>query len=238
MKYIKLLILTAIFVLLTACDNTYNDSNPSNSSGDSSGSSNPSDPIGEISLRIACVGDSITLGTGLSNPAANSYPPQLANIINDDSEVGNFGVKSTTLMKNASSPYWNTSEFIASHSFNPDIVVIMLGTNDTKTNNWTLNDQFVSDYTDLISSYKNLDSRPIVYICYPPPAYGEVAGITDKRIKEELIPKIRQVANNNSVTVIDVYNALSGKASLFPDKIHPNAEGARLIAETVYPVIY
>ncbi len=33
--------------------------------------------------------------------------------------------------------------------------------------------------------------------------------------------------------MIDLYAALSDKKELFPDKVHPNAEGAKLMAETI-----
>jgi lysophospholipase L1-like esterase len=220
LNYIFLLILSAFII---GCGG----------SSDSTSSPEPS-----ISLRVACVGDSITEGTGLSNPGQDSYPAQLAMMLGQDWEVQNFGKKSATLMKSGSLPYWNTSPFIPSHDFNPDVVVIMLGTNDAKSYNWANNAPFVPDYTELIQSYKNLPSAPIVYICYPPPVYVEVAGITDVRIRNEVIPKIAQVAAANGVEVIDIYNVLSNKKSLFSDGIHPNKEGARQLAEAVYQTIY
>ena len=224
MRHIKLLLLVAISTLFISC-------------GSSSDVGNDV-PEEVIDLRVACVGDSITEGTGLSNPAEDSYPSQLSKLLGEGWNIQNFGKKSATLMKSGSSPYWNTDQFIPSHDYNPDIVVIMLGTNDAKPTNWTNNSQFISDYTDLIKSYKNLPSEPIVYICYPPPVYGTVAGITDTRIKNEVIPKIAEVALKNGVSVIDIYSALSNQKELFSDLVHPNQEGARQLAETVYQTIY
>lgn len=223
MHYIKSLLLLTVIVMLNSC-------------GSSSDSSDT--PIEKETFRVACVGDSITAGSGLDNPDEESYPAQLTHILGEGFEVGNFGVSGATVLKRGNRPYWGTSQFEPSHAFNPDIVVIMLGTNDAKPSNWKYEGEFIADYTDLINSYKNLESRPIIYICYPPPVYDEVAGITDQRIKEEVIPKIAQVSTDNGVAIIDNYTALSGKESLFPDKIHPNVEGAKLIAETVYQVIY
>jgi lysophospholipase L1-like esterase len=37
--------------------------------------------------------------------------------------------------------------------------------------------------------------------------------------------------------VIDLYAALSGKPEMFPDKIHPNAAGAKVMAEAVEAAI-
>ena len=223
MKYIKVLLLTIVSIVIIGCGST---------------SDNSLDTPPNTLNRLACVGDSITEGTGLSNPRQDSYPAQLSIILGESWDVRNFGKKSATLMKNGSLPYWNTIPFVPSHEFNPDVVVIMLGTNDAKPGNWANHSTFVSDYTALIQSYKNLPSQPIVYICYPPPVYAVVAGITDTRIKNEIIPKIAQVASENDVRVIDIYSALSNKKVLFPDNVHPNKEGARQLAQTVYQTIY
>lgn len=203
------------------------------------GSSSESEtPDNRENLRISCVGDSITEGTGLSNPSQESYPAQLSSMLGEGWEVGNFGKKSATVLKTGTTPYWNTSKYIPSYDFNPGIVIIMLGTNDAKPINWTNKSQFIAHYSELIQTYKNLESQPKVYICYPPPVYGVVSGITDSRIKNEVIPKIAEVASRNNVEVIDIYSALSNKSSLFPDKVHPNKDGARVLAEKIYQTIY
>ena len=189
-------------------------------------------------LKVACVGDSITQGTGLSNPEQESYPVQLLGMLGEGWSVENFGQKGATLLQNGTSPYWNTNAFDRSHTFGPDIVVIMLGTNDAKPENWVYKDHFLSDYTELIESYRTLPSNPHIYVCLPPPVFAEVSGITNTRITTELIPLIRQVADMNSVSLIDIYSVLEGRGELFPDYIHPNATGAREIASTIYSRIY
>jgi len=238
MRYIKLILITAMSTLFIACGGS-SDNSSQNTTVSQPAEESISDNVNQSTLlRVACVGDSITAGTGLSNPEKDSYPSQLSGMLGEGWEVQNFGIKSATLMKSGSLPYWNTSMFNPSHDYNPDIVVIILGTNDAKPNNWVNKDQFIPDYTALIESYKNLPSQPIVFVCYPPPVYAEVAGITDQRIKGEVIPKISQVASINGVAVIDVYTALSNKKELFPDNVHPNVEGARQLAQTVYRSIY
>jgi len=224
----KLYLAIIMLLILTACGSSSdNESAPD--------VANP--PIKEL-LKVACIGDSITEGTGLSNPSIDSYPSQLVTILGESYEVANFGIKSATVLKQSSKPYWNTSQYSDSHLFAPDIVVIMLGTNDAKPGNWVNKDQLVSDYSDLINTYKNLETKPTVYICYPPPIYGEVAGITDSRIRNELLPLLNQVSIQNNVSIIDNYSALSGNKGWFTDNVHPNTEGARIVAETVYQVIY
>jgi len=224
MKYIKLLLLVAFSTLFISC-------------GSSSDGGNDITE-GSTHLRVACVGDSITEGTGLNNPTKDSYPSQLSDMLGEGWEVQNFGLAYATLLKSGNVPYWKTNKFTPSHEYNPDIVVIMLGTNDAKSYNWVDKDQYISDYTALIDTYKNLPSKPIVFICYPPPVYKTFSGVTDSRIRNEVIPKITQVASLNGVEIIDIYNVLSNKKELFPDGIHPNIEGARQLAQTVYQTIY
>ena len=187
-------------------------------------------------LRVACIGDSITEGVGLSD--SETYPTQLSEMLGEGYEVENFGKQSATVMKNGKVSYWNTSEYTASLNYNPDIVVMMFGTNDARPENWENNSSFISDYEDLIESYNDLSTKPIVYIAYPTPVYAVVYGITNDRIVSEVIPSIQQVADNKGLTIIDTYTPLVNKISLFPDSLHPNEEGARLIAEQVYGTIY
>ena len=189
-------------------------------------------------LRIACVGDSITEGYMLPNPSVESYPAQLAKLVVDGVVVKNFGIRGATALINSNYPYWNTSQYENSKLFTPDIVVLMFGTNDIKSVNWKNRSSFISNYSTLIKSYKKLSSKPTVYICFPPPSYTSVQGMTNKRIIEELKPDIEKVARLNEVKIIDIHALLSQKESLFPDKIHPNSEGARQIALEVYKVIY
>jgi len=187
-------------------------------------------------LRIACVGDSITEGVGLSS--SETYPSQLLSMLGEGYVVQNFGKQSATVMKNGSLPYWNTIEYINSLNYNPDIVIIMLGTNDARPENWENNSSFVSDYEDLVESYSNLPGKPIVYIAYPTPVYGDLYGITNDRVVGEVIPNIRKVAENKGIILIDTYTPLVNKISMFPDELHPDKEGARLIAEQIYVTIY
>ena len=234
MKYIKLCLFVMMGIFILGCSN----SSTKTSTSEDTPVVIEEPTVPEVTVtRVSCVGDSITAGTGISNPQKDSYPSQLAVMLGEHWEVKNFGVKSATLMKGGSLPYWNTSKYNPSHTFASNIVVIMLGTNDVKPHNWADHGKFVLDYTALIESYKNLSTQPTVYLCYPPPVYGEVAGITNKRVKNELIPLIQKVATANGVKIINIYSALNNKKALFPDKVHPNIDGARILAQTVAKAI-
>jgi lysophospholipase L1-like esterase len=49
-----------------------------------------------------------------------------------------------------------------------------------------------------------------------------------------MIPMIRAVAEKTGASVIDLHSALDGKAELFPDTVHPNDEGAKLVAAEIF----
>ena len=184
-------------------------------------------------VKIACVGDSITFGAGIKDRANNSYPSQLSGLLGAGHSVKNFGVSGTTLSKKGDRPYWTTRQFRDAIDWKPDIVVIKLGTNDTKPNNWKHEGDLAKDLKAMIATFRAQPSKPEVFLCLPVPAFPERWGIRDSVIKAELIPIIRKVAEAEKCPVIDLYKALDGKKQFFPDKIHPNKGGAEVIAKTV-----
>lgn len=195
-------------------------------------------PAGGAKVRVACVGDSITYGSGLKDREAECYPAQLQKLLGDGYEVRNFGVSGATMQRAGDKPYWKERAFEQAKAFRPEIVVIKLGTNDTKAKNWKDLARFQDDASDMLSEFAKLDPRPKkLYLCYPVPAFPGNFGIRDDLIKHEVVRCVAQVAEYRNVPVIDLYTALEGKAKLFPDKVHPNAEGARLIAEAVHQSI-
>jgi len=188
-------------------------------------------------IRVACVGDSITYGAGIKDRQRDSYPAQLGRMLGDKWQARNFGVSGATLLKKGDNPYWKQKAFKDAVAFNPHVVVIKLGTNDTKPQNWKFKEEFAGDYKDMIYAFRNMPAKPRIWICRPAPAYEERWGISDERIRAEAIPLIDRVAEKTGVQTIDLYKPLNGKPDLFPDKIHPNAAGATLMAQEIYRVL-
>ena len=188
-------------------------------------------------IRVACVGDSITYGHGIKNRLKGCYPAQLAWMLGDKWEVRNFGVSGATMLRQGDLPYWEQQAFKGVLAYNPHIVIIKLGTNDTKPQNWKYKDAFARDYADMIDRFSELPARPRIWVCYPVPAFAERWEINEFIIKNEVIPAISQVARKKRVPVINLYQPLSGKPKYFPDDIHPNAEGAFLIAKEIYKTL-
>jgi lysophospholipase L1-like esterase len=158
-------------------------------------------------------------------------------MLGDNWQVRNFGVPGATMLKKGDKPYWNQEAFRQVLAYDPHVVIVKLGTNDTKPQNWKHKDEFASDYRDMINCFEDLPAGPRIWICYPVPAYGERWGISDARIRNEVIPLLDRIAEQTNVAIIDLYKPLSNKSGLFPDRIHPNAQGAKLIAEEIYEVL-
>jgi lysophospholipase L1-like esterase len=183
-------------------------------------------------VRVACVGDSITQGSGAEN--GKSYPSQLQEMLGSAWEVGNFGVSGRTLLKKGDHPYWIEPANQNALKFKPAVVIIMLGTNDTKPQNWKFEAEFVADYTELVNSFLALESKPRVFVCRPCPVPepGKY-GINEAAIQQE-IPRIDALARDLKLGVIDMHAALEGKPQLLPDRVHPNTEGAREMAAAAF----
>ena len=188
-------------------------------------------------IKVACIGDSITFGSGIPDRAKDSYPAQLGRMLGEKWEVKNFGVSGATLLKKGNKPYWIQGAFVSALGYKPDIVVIKLGTNDTKPDNWIHAQDFAINYAEMIESFRSINKDVLIWVCLPVPAYPERWGIRDSVIKEEVVPIVKQVAAQQRVNMIDLYTALSNRPELFPDKIHPNAEGAKLMAKEVYKAL-
>lgn len=187
--------------------------------------------------KLAIIGNSITEGSGLTNPAVNSYPGQLAKMLPANWQVGNFGVSGRTMLKKGDFPIWNEQKFKDALNFEPNIVVIMLGTNDSKYYNWAYKDDFYTDYVSMIDTFSNLASNPEIYIVYPCKVFSGLYDINDVVIHDEILPIIQQVAADKNVKTIDLYTPTTDKPTLFSDGIHPTITGAHFLAEIFYTAL-
>ncbi|MBQ7471181.1 MAG: sialate O-acetylesterase, partial [Prevotella sp.] len=187
-------------------------------------------------IRVACVGNSVTYGYGLQDPATQSYPTQLQQLLGDKYEVRNFGHSGATLLSHGHRPYIKEPEFRQALDFKADLVVIHLGLNDTDPRNWPDHaDEFIGDYRALIDSFRVANPNARIWICLMTPIFHNhprfQSGTRDwhAAIQKE----IYRVATYN-VGLIDLNTPLYNHPELFPDALHPNVEGAGIIARTVY----
>lgn len=186
-------------------------------------------------VKVACVGDSITFGSGTSDPKTRSYPAVLQQLLGDRYDVRNFGHGGTRMMSETELPYVTVPEYAAAKAFLPEIVVIKLGTNDAWHGEWPkLRDRFVPDARALIASFVNLPSHPKVYVSTPAPICFAPADAARRILEDETLPLLKQAARESGVPVIDVFTPLSQHPELFPDGVHPNDAGAARLAEEIW----
>lgn len=206
-------------------------------------------PAKEGQIKVACVGDSITYGHGISNWSKNCYPALLQTLLGDTYHVSNFGSSGACVNPEGDQSYEKREIYKSALQYDADIVVIMMGTNDAKPENWTNTEDFISDYTALIKTFTDGEKAPKVYIALPTEAFytddeEKKTGITTYDIQpakiDEIVEAIKEYAQNNeSITgVIDVHTLAEAHPEWFEiDGIHPNNDGAKAIAEAVADAI-
>ncbi len=195
-------------------------------------------------IRVACVGDSITQGMGVlfDHVDRNSYPALLQGMLGGEYQVLNFGHSARTLLDSGDHPYRKSHFFAASLASDPAIVLILLGSNDSKPYNWNAA-EYERQLAELVETYKALPGRPSVYLMTPPPAFvvkgkKKVAfDIQDDVLQCEIVPTVKRVAERSRVPTIDLFAATQEHAEYFPDGVHPNAAGDKVIAQTVYAAL-
>ena len=191
--------------------------------------------------HIACVGDSVTYGCTLPLFFLRRYPAVLRRLIGSGVQVAAFAVNDRTLQDTGNKPFRKERAFRQSREFGPDTVVILLGTNDSKDVNWISAAAFRQQYAELIAAYRALSPAPRIVICTPPCAFKPFNSFfyitNDAKLDRipEIAALVRAVAEEQNLETVDLYAQTEGRRDLFgPDGLHPNAAGAKLIADTVY----
>lgn len=188
-------------------------------------------------IKVACVGDSITYGEGIPQRVHQAYPVVLQQLLGDGYQVSNFGISGSNIMKNGTLPYWEVPAFQAASEAAPGIVIIMLGTNDSRIPDRFDLETLAADAEAFIRHFQDLPSRPQVYLALPPPIVGTFTFASNRILRQQIIPALQKAAQRTGTTTIDIYQAFGDREDLFLDGIHPSAEGARLIATTIYQAL-
>jgi lysophospholipase L1-like esterase/pimeloyl-ACP methyl ester carboxylesterase len=188
-------------------------------------------------IRIACVGNSITYGAGIANRDRDSYPSVLGQMLGKGYDVRNFGYSARVMLMKGDYPYMKEKMYGEALKFNPNIVVLKLGTNDSKPHNWVFHKDFAKDMQTMITAFKQLPAKPKIYLCYPAKAFKIQYGINDSIISNAIIPIIQKLAVKNGLEIIDLHTATSNLGNHFPDCIHPDPAAAHQMAKVVYKAI-
>ncbi len=205
--------------------------------------------IKEGQIKVACIGDSITYGHGVDDWEKNNYPAQLQSMLGEEYHVANFGSSGACVNPDGDQPYRDRAVYAESLAYDADIIIFMLGTNDSKPENWTNMDEFTDDYMTLLSTYLESGKQPQVYIGVCAEAYyteknDPATGIAGYDIQPAIVDDIAEYLElmpTSSVypfSMIDIHSLTEAHPEWFEaDGIHPNADGAKAIAEAVVEAI-
>lgn len=188
-------------------------------------------------IKVACVGDSITYGHGIVNWPKNNYPTVLQNLLGEQYHVNNYGVSSFAVQENADRSYRTLPHYEESLEYHADYVVFMMGSNDSKPENWKGADAFKTDLLTLLDSYG--DAK--IILCTLSSAFfldGQNTGVTSHDIQplvvDEIAQIIRDVAAERGYELLDIHALTAENPQWFEkDGVHPNNEGAAAIAQAV-----
>jgi lysophospholipase L1-like esterase len=187
-------------------------------------------------VKVACIGDSITDGHGIDMATQFGYPALLQKKLGDGYWVKNFGVSARTMLNKGDFPYMKEKAWQDALAFKPDIVVIKLGTNDSKPHNWQYGAEFKQNLEEMVKAL----SPAKIYLCTPIPAFKPSWEINDSVIVNEIIPIQQEVARKYGLEIIDLHTQFADGADMVqPDGIHPNEKGvermASIISSTLKP---
>ena len=214
-------------------------------------------------VRVACIGNSITDGHGIDMATAYGYPAMLQKKLGQDYWVRNYGVSARTMLNKGDYPYMNEQAWRDALAFQPDIVVIKLGTNDSKPENWQYGADFRQDLEQMIFTLRPdlqqyaampakkaqkamakalakaakagaAPAKPRILLCTPIPAFKSTWNINDSVITSAIIPIQQEVAAKYGLEVVDLHTLFAGDGDkMLPDGIHPDGKGAARLADII-----
>ena len=194
-------------------------------------------------IRVSCVGDSLTYGSGvIKTREVDSYPAKLQKKLGTSHLVSNFGLRNATASADGDLPYIDSAQYKKSLESEPNIVLLMLGTNDSKTYNWNAK-SYEEGIKSLVQTYKNLDTNPTVYLMISPYCFSlDGSDIAEYQVQPKVVAGkikdiVEKVAAEEGVEVIDLYSVTVGKEERYRDGIHFDAEGYKIIADYIYDII-
>lgn len=183
-------------------------------------------------VKIICIGDSNTGSPGQIHDSL--YPAVLQNHLNSGFIVENYGLAGATLSSKGDRSYIKSWLYDAAKFSSPDIVIIVLGTNDTDRNHWSAYGHlFTEDYYNFIQGLQEI-ADPKFILGFPPPIFNNPDA--NSIIKNEMIPAIQEIARSSGAKTVNFYDPLNDE-KYFPDGTHINEAGFKIMAKIAYDAI-
>ncbi len=172
-------------------------------------------------------------------PYGDTYPSALQILL-----VGRYTLQSPTV-QNDGYPGQNLLDPVTLPEFKRDIagydsVLIMMGSNDLRMQDATLEPGMVAQYGSMVGFARSIGVKPIIATLPPmnPAGCCPIPRAQGWQLVAPFDDQIRTFAASNSVPLADVYNAFNGDLTLIgPDGLHPTADGYHLIAQTFFKTI-
>jgi lysophospholipase L1-like esterase len=185
-------------------------------------------------VKVACIGDSITYGDGLEEREHECYPAQLGKLLGEHYCVKNYGCNAACANTNGSKPYIQQEAFKDALAFEPEVVVIMLGTNDSRKKEWTEPEKIKEGLKQIVGDFRKKSPKCRVIICTPPVMEADSWGLQSSVVASGLRELVKQFAQENELQLVDVFEVTNeAKEPIHSDGVHLNPVGAKLVAENV-----
>lgn len=184
-------------------------------------------------LSVACVGDSLTFGTGARNPFTDNWPAVLERTEGSLAlDTMNFGVYGRTVSAHPLSGYTATRSYRQSMGAGADVYLVMLGSNDLLLPHWQKS--FPKQYRELLEGYMALPQDPEVIVLLPPDLYYKNHLRFTNTLMEDLRAMEQSIAQELGLAVIDLSEISGDMGSYCVDGGHYSSEGYALFADYIY----
>lgn len=190
-------------------------------------------------VTVACMGDSITFGSGCSKE--ERWSSRVQEILGGKFDVQNYGIGGRTMLASGDQPYIKTKEYENALNARADIYLIGLGTNDSKPVNWDSHKKdFVKDAGALIASVRKNAPAAKIFLLTPIPSFKPTYKIRGEVIEKEIVPLVKEIAKKNRCKIIDTFSVMQGHlkragnpSDLLYDGVHPSPAGHQLMADFI-----
>ena len=199
-------------------------------------------------IKVACVGDSITIGINSSDPYVYTYPNFLQEMLGYDYLVKNFGASGYSVVYTDDYAYCKHPFYKQSQQFAPDVVLWMLGTNDGNPGQdykaWEgtkRDEKYIKSAEDMFAAYEGINPDVQIFVSIPATLFESTVWVQweewGRRIETYVIPLNYELAEKHGYPIIEMYSWSLDHVSVFPDGLHPKDNTYKTYAQRVYDEI-